>query len=87
MTATNETLINNPPRDITDLTIIGLDELEKRAVQISPFKDCDTLYRCLIQDLTFRLLAEGWDKDELKDFCSETVDDSQKNLSECERTD
>jgi len=91
MTVTNETLINIPPRDLArptkiagypDLTIIVLDKLEKRAVLTCHHSVNVTPSIIVFQDLTYRVLAAGWDKDELKSFCSEMVDDSQKALIE-----
>ena len=79
MTVTNETLINNPVRDILDLTITGLDKLEAEADKFDThvndlWQGTDGLYTCLIEVLTFRLLCCGWDKDELKEMFCEVID-------------
>ena len=62
----------------------GAEAELKESFKDNPYVE-EAMYMHILCALTFRLLCEGWEKEELKQWISERIDESVTNLVEIER--
>jgi len=69
---------------IMDFTYLSLDELESQVVPLFPNeKDPEGFFHMdLLGALPFRMIMNGWDKEELLELFAEMVDDATDNIAE-----
>ena len=74
---------------IMDFTYLSLDELESQVVPLFPNeKDPEGFFHMdLLGALPFRMIMNGWDKEELLEFFAEMVDDATDNIAEFDAED
>ena len=67
-----------------DFTYLSLDELESQVVPLFPNeKDPEGFFHMdLLDALSFRMIINGWDKEELLEFFTERVEDAIDNIAE-----
>ena len=78
--------MNNKTKEssIMDFTYLSLDELESQVVPLFPNeKDPEGFFHMdLLGALPFRMIINGWDKEELLELFAEMVDDATDNIAE-----
>jgi len=74
---------------IMDFTYLSLDELESQVVPLFPNKkDPEGLFHMdLLGALPFRMIINGWDKEELLKFFTARVEDAIDNIAEWDAED
>ena len=83
--------MNNKTKEssIMDFTYLSLDELESQVVPLFPNeKDPEGFFHMyLIGALPFRMIINGWDKEELLKFFTARVEDAIDNIAEWDAED
>ena len=78
--------MNNKTKEssIMDFTYLSLNELESQVVPLFPNeKDPEGFFHMdLLGALPFRMIMNGWDKEELLELFAEMVDDATDNIAE-----
>ncbi len=74
---------------IMDFTYLSLDELESQVVPLFPNeKDPEGFFHMdLLGALSFRMIINGWDKEELLEFFTARVEDAIDNIAEWDAED
>ena len=74
---------------IMDFTYLSLDELESQVVPLFPNeKDPEGFFHMdLLGALPFRMIVNGWDKEELLEFFTARVEDAIDNIAEWDAED
>jgi hypothetical protein len=83
--------MNNKTKEssIMDFTYLSLDELESQVVPLFPNeKDPEGFFHMdLLGALPFRMIVNGWDKEELLEFFTARVEDAIDNIAEWDAED